>query len=100
MKRIKVIRRDEEYEENRGKKEAWRVANMKSMKRFEVMRRYEEDKGIQGMKKEEKRKGGGTMYHIRRLRIPPPGVWVLVIPSRYDLDSMTVPSKGLYWCVK
>ena len=44
------------------------------MKQSEVIRRYEEDKSIQGIKEERKEKRGGTMYHIVRLRIPPPGV--------------------------
>ena len=50
------------------------MVNKKSTKRSEVIRRYEEDKSIQGMKKRKKREKGGTMYHIRRLRILPPGV--------------------------
>ena len=47
------------------------------------MRRYEEDKRVfkveKGKKKEEKRKGGYNVPAVRRLRILPPRVCVVIV---------------------
>ena len=63
---------------------------------MKVKRRYEGDKSVQGRKKRrKKREKGVTMYQLRRLRILHPSVGVLVFLSQCDLNSETIPSRGL-----